>query len=62
MDEREKQLEEKRQRLNQDLISLAFSIADDGRKLYEIKEDLRITNILLEKWKSQNISTASVKQ
>lgn len=46
------QLKEKEKKLNNELIGTAIQIADLGKKLYELKEELRVTNIKLEKWTS----------
>lgn len=43
------QLKEKREKLNNELIETAIQIADLGKKLYELKEELRITEIQLGK-------------
>ena len=47
------QLREKREKLNNELIETAIQIADLGKKLYELKEELKITNIKLEKFNSK---------
>ena len=38
-------LEEKRDRLNNELIEIAIAMADLGRKLYDAKEELRVVKI-----------------
>ena len=42
-------LTEKRNSLNNELQDTAFAIADLGKKMYELKEELRIVLIKLEK-------------
>ena len=43
------QLQEKREKLNNELMETAIQIADLGKKLYELKEKLEITNKKLKK-------------
>ena len=38
-------LKEKREKLNNELIYLALQMAEDGQKLHQLKEELRVTNI-----------------
>lgn len=41
--------QQKRERLNDELMQVAIQMADLGKKMYELKEELRITNIQIEK-------------
>ena len=42
-------LKEKREKLNNELIEVALTTADLGKKLYELKEELRVTEIKIRK-------------
>ena len=42
-------LKAKREKLNNELIEVALATADLGKKLYELKEELRVTEIKIRK-------------
>ena len=44
-------LEEKRDRLNNELIDIAIVMADLGRKLYDARDELRVVKIKMAKLK-----------